>query len=153
MSLTWNNVDRIIKDALLNDVTDAEVLKELVDDMATEQGIAVLQARADTLGIVVVQTAMQYLAFNKARLENHRAAVVDMIREIPNEFIDTVGGGWSLINLPLRKDGVQWGEQWNADLFFGIAKGLGLAGFCIDDREMWVNLPGGLPYIYFKESV
>lgn len=148
MNLTWENVDRLIKDCLLDDQRD-QVILQAVQAIAPES-IEDLKPHAAGLGFKLVEACTQHVALHIERLESHRAEVESMLKELPDQFREAAiggGGGWSLLNMPFTKDGTQWGEQWQADLLYVLAAGLGLAYYCIPDRDTWSSLPGGLPYI------
>lgn len=147
MNLNWNAVDAIVKDVLLDDQRDADIVAGLADYIGDQAGtIKYLQDN----GVLVVQSIMQQTAMVKTRLETHRDTIRAMIADLDDKFLVGSGdGGYTFLNLPFTKDGEQWGEQWQADLFFALAKGLDLAAFCIEDRETWTIMPGGLPYVQF----
>ena len=84
--------------------------------------------------------------FHPARLESHRAEVIEMLRELDHKFYESEGGGWSFLNLPFDKDGNQWGEQSHADMLLLVANALGLMKILFP-KERWNELPGGVPYV------
>jgi hypothetical protein len=96
---------------------------------------------------VVVEGVVNTFGLHPERLEAHRDEIVEMVGELPTEFLD-IGGGWSFLNLPIRKDDSQWGEQSDAEALFVLAAGLGLAEVQLP-RSMWHSLPGGVPYVIF----
>lgn len=144
MELNWTNIDTIVKEVLLNDTEAAEwtELIKLEDLDAMRAGLA-------ERGVIVVESCMQMVACVKERLEARRADVESMLSQLEDSFFETSGGGMSLMSMPFTKDGVQWGEQWQADLLYTLAAGLGLAWFTLP-RDLWSRLPGGMPYITIK---
>lgn len=109
---------------------------------------------SDPPGTVIVEGVVSKFGFHAERLKAAKPKIVAMLAELPREFFDTEsggGGGWSLINLPFRADGSQWGEQLDGDELFCLASGVGLASFCAP-REFWSALPGGVPYVVFRRE-
>lgn len=101
---------------------------------------------------IKVEGIINTYAFNKEKLEDHRPEIVSWIEQLPNEFLIDGGGGWSFLNLCMRKDGVQWtGLHWVQEQFMCMAIGLGLAQIQLP-REMWVILPGSVPYVVFMKE-
>jgi len=99
---------------------------------------------------VIVEGIMQKFALHKMRLEGHRQDVIDMIGELPKEFLtgEGNGGGWSFLNLCMDKRGSQWGEHPTMEALCVLAIGLGMGKWCLP-REMWSVLPGSMPYVQF----
>jgi hypothetical protein len=146
MKLTWAHVDAIIKAVLLTD----DEAKAIGMDLPVVDLEATRKVLTDN-GFDLIETAFQRLAVSRERLESKRAEITAMIGDLSEEFLLGAGGGMSMLNLPMTKNDEQWGEQWQADLFFGLAKGLGLADFCLKDRQAWAMMPGGMPYVWFKQ--
>lgn len=95
---------------------------------------------------VPVNGIMMNLAFHPERLESHREDVRSMLAQLDDAFMHDKGGGMSLLNMCVTKDGEQYGEHRDADALYMLANGLGLAKFTMP-REMWSILPGAVPYI------
>lgn len=157
-NLKWENIDKIIRDSLLDSEKDGLLLEQLaskaraVADCENEQAAEKfdeLTKFAKENGVIIVQSCLMSYAFVAERIESHRSELQDIIKELPTQFLSTGGGGWTFLNLPTDASGEQWGEQWQADLLFSACKALNLAGFCVEDREIWQAMPGGLPYVYF----
>lgn len=146
MKLEWSVIDPIIKDVLLNDVEAAQMLQGV--DMKDKEAV---KAYLEQEGVLLVESTMQTTAMVEERLQKYEDTILALIGELSDDFIDGKGGGMSLMNLVVDKHGNQWGEQWQADLFFALAKGLSLARFCLP-REMWSSLPGGMPYVSFRNK-
>lgn len=124
MKLTSENVTAVMKDCLFKDDESRD-------------------------GAILVPGIVRDFGLHPTRLESHREDILSMLQELDPAFYASVGGGWSFLNLPMRKDGSQWGEQANAEELYILAAGLKLAKFCLP-REMWSALPGGVPYIMFE---
>jgi len=132
MELTSNNVNSIITDCLFD--------KDENEGMTDEEMI-----KSDACNHV--QGIMASFSFNRERLESHREEIRSMLMQLPTEFTESGGGGWSFLNACNRKDGTQWtGMQYMMEGLFIMGIGLGLCKFLMP-REMWNIFPGGMPYI------
>lgn len=122
--LTSANVEAIIKDCLFK------------DDLPEEE----MMAKA-----VIVPGIVNKWGFVPEKLEEHKAEIVEMLGQLPDEFMAKKGGGWSFLNGCMRKDGEQWGEQPSVDQLFSLGQGIGVVK-CQVPRELWGMFPGGVPY-------
>lgn len=104
----------------------------------------------DTSKGVVVEGIKHNFSFHPERLENHKAEIGAMLRELPSEFSATGGGGWSFIQACVTKDGKQWGEHPNIEELLVLGIATKQAKICLP-RTLWSVLPGGMPY--FSVSV
>lgn len=87
-----------------------------------------------------------------AKVSNHRAEIIGMLEQLPTEFFDNGGGGWTALNLCQTADGDLWtGMQMVTEQLFCLAKALGLAS-CLMPKDMWDMFPGGMPYVSFARS-
>lgn len=125
MKLTAKNVKTILEDCLFRD-------------------------GEDTSNAVIAEVVMSTLGFHPERLESHKAEIAEMLSELPNEFRESEGGGWSFLNAYMTKDGEHWGEHPNIDELLALGVASGLAKILLP-RSMWAVFPGGLPY--FSVSV
>jgi len=115
---------------------NAEAVRALMGEVLSEHG-ALVQGFVHTYGIDV------------AKLERDRDLVRSWITELPAEFLEEVGGGWSALNLCQTNTGEAWtGAQMTTESLFVLAAGLGLAKHLLP-KEMWGSLPGGMPYVVF----
>lgn len=95
---------------------------------------------------------MRKMAFHPERVEKYRTEIKEMISELnPTFFEGKSGGGWSFLNLAFDKNDRQWGEQPDCDDLICISSALGLCEFPLP-RETWKFLPGGMPYVVFKNE-
>lgn len=120
MELTAENVHTVFMDCLFN------------DDEPTENHI-------------IGEGIMMKCGFNPERLHNHEADIVSMLDELPQEFKEKGGGGWSFMNACVTKTGVQWGQHRNVDQLVTLGLAIKKVKFQLP-REMWSILPGGMPY-------
>jgi hypothetical protein len=103
-------------------------------------------------GGVKVEATMVTFGFHPDRLQAHRFEVVEMLKQLDDSFMQSKGGGMSLMNMVATKDGELWtGIQKTADELFALAKGMDLADFTLP-RDMWVVLPGQMPYITIYDT-
>lgn len=103
---------------------------------------------------VQVEGLVHNFAFDPKALTEHREAYLALCEDLLSDhFKKSGGGGWSFLNLPMGKDGEQWGEQRDAEIFLCMGIAHGVAEYCAP-KAMWSLLPGGVPYVAFdvKES-
>lgn len=95
---------------------------------------------------VVGKGIMRSFAFHPKRLHEQRMAVAAMLRELPEGFRETKGGGWSFLNFCEDCQGRIWtGEHRVCDDLIAIGSALGLVR--ILDMIPAHMLPGGVPYV------
>jgi hypothetical protein len=95
---------------------------------------------------VVVQGIVNTAAFSPQALKDCREQIAALLAELPEQFRESDGGGWSFLNACDDKHGRQWTSFHRAmeQLFM-----LGLASGQVKEllpRDMWAALPGGMPY-------
>lgn len=100
----------------------------------------------ETAPYMEVRCIVNTFRFHPGRLESHRDEVAQLLAELPDEFHEGKGGGWTFLNACMTKDGEQWGEHINMEQLFALGVGLGLVRWQFP-REMWFRLPGGMPYV------
>ena len=91
-------------------------------------------------------------AFHPLRLESHSDEIIDMLRMMDPAFMQSGGQGMSFLNMPMDKDGNQWGEQVHAGDLIALGNALGLVEIPVP-RDMWNILPGGVPYIVINDAL
>ena len=135
MELTAANVRATVKACLPKDVSGEQ--RQL------------LAEGKEVPGLIVVKGIMITFAFVKEQLDAKRADIESMLRQLPPSFMREVGGGASFLEAPIRADGEHWAEHPTVDDLFCLGFGLGVVGYCLP-REAWVDLPGGLPYLFVE---
>lgn len=129
MELTSDNVKKIMEDCLYED-----------NEIQGYNG-------------VTVEGIVNNYVFHKERLESHREEIISMIEQLDDTFLLEKGGGWTFLNLCMRKDGIQWtGLHWTQEQLVCLAAGLDLAAWVPRQREFWRMLPGGVPYVVFSAT-
>lgn len=100
---------------------------------------------------VTVKGIMTEFSFSKAKLEEHRQEILDLLYELPDPFMMSEGGGWSFLQAALDKHHNHWGEHSDMESLFCLGMGLGVVDYVLP-RAAWGMFPGGMPYLYIKDS-
>jgi len=99
----------------------------------------------DGEGITVEGIIANY-RFDARKIKQYENDIESMLSELPDEFKEDVGGGWSFLNSCVDRNGHQWTDfhQRMEQLFcLGLATGKVV---CQTTRDLWKILPGGMPY-------
>ena len=120
MELTAENVDRVFTECLFKEDEDHSTYVEA-------EGI------------------VNKMGFHPERVKTHAEEISSMLDQLPDQFHEKTGGGWSFLNACNRKDGVQWGEHRNMEQLITLGIAIKKVRYCMP-REMWVAFPGGMPY-------
>jgi len=124
-------VDAIVRDVLYRD-------HEIVDGVPIVPPIST-EAVVTTFG------------FHPDRVAAHRAEIIELLADFPDEFYASKGGGWSFLNFCQTRDGRQWtGEHSTMEALMALGIAVG-AVTVLMPREMWSALPGGMPYIAIED--
>lgn len=100
----------------------------------------------DTSKHIRVEGIMTTVGFHPSRLEGHKSKIEEMLGELPKEFQQSGGGGWSFLNACNDKEGNQWtGLQPVVEQLVLLGIGIGKVKFQLP-RSAWKVLPGGVPY-------
>lgn len=126
MELTAKNIDQVFLDCIFN-------------------------TRDDLSNIIEVEGVILKCKFNRERLEPHRGDIRSMLNQLPDEFMEKIGGGWSFLDACLTKEGTHWGEHTDIDKLLCLGLAIGKIEFCLD-RDYWKFFPGGVPYFMVKED-
>ena len=127
MALNGHNVQKVFLDCLFKD-------EEIGED------------GKPTIPYVEVQNLTKIIGFHPDRLEKHRQDIIDFCQQLPEEFRMDVGGGWSFLKMVGTKDEYLWGGQENANQLLALGLGIKIMKILLP-RELWIALPGGVPYI------
>ena len=104
----------------------------------------------DTSGYIKAEGITRNVDFHPERLENHRAEIEAMLGELPAQFQESGGGGWSFLGACNDRHGNQWtGFHHPMQQLFQLGIGINKVE-CQFPREMWGALPGGMPYYIIK---
>ena len=75
-----------------------------------------------------------------------------MLGELPDEFHQVGGGGWSFLNACNNRHGELWtGEHRIMELLVMLGIGIGRVRFVMP-RDLWSEMPGGMPYFMVTGS-
>lgn len=97
--------------------------------------------------MIVVEGIMNKFGVHKERLEKHRKQIEEWLDELPMEFHQHGGGGWSFLNACNDRNGEQWtGFHQRMEELFVLGIAIGRAKWQMP-REMWPMFPGGMPYV------
>lgn len=99
----------------------------------------------DTSKAVIANGVMMKMGFHPERLDEHRAEILSLLLQLPEQFQNNKGGGWSFLNACIRADGFQWGEHRDIDALLCLGLATKYAKLNLP-REMWKMFPGGMPY-------
>lgn len=101
---------------------------------------------------VIAEGIVDSAGFHPQRLLAHRDEVIAMLRELPTEFMQSGGGGWSFLNGCQDRNGTLWtGMQQTVMRLLQLGIALDLVD-CQIPREMWRAFPGGMPYYIINDK-
>lgn len=101
--------------------------------------------------IKIVEGITKVFALDSEKLENHKSEIIQLLSQLPLNFRESVGGGWSFLEACIRNDGYLWGQHINMEELFVLGMGVGKVE-CMLPRELLVALPGGVPYYVIKDK-
>ena len=93
----------------------------------------------------IVQGVCCQVGFHPDRIESNRDRITELLSELPSEFKESGGGGWSFLNACTDKDGNLWGQQRDVDMLICIGLAIRKVEYNLP-QELWCALPGGVPY-------
>jgi hypothetical protein len=93
------------------------------------------------------------LGFHPGRLAEKREEIRGLLNEMSPDFHVKGGGGMTFLNLCNDKNGDQWTDfHKSMESLIVLGMAVGMARYCLP-REMWVALPGSMPYVMFDTEV
>lgn len=99
-----------------------------------------------TEGNVSAQGVMLNVGFHPERLEENKENISSMLDDLPDNFKEGKGGGWSFLNACVDKNDIQWADMHQTvDELVCMGIAIGAVKFQFP-REMWSAFPGGMPY-------
>lgn len=102
----------------------------------------------DPGGTLSVTFMRKQFKFEEA-LADERPNLIAMINELPIEFLKNGGGGWSFLNVCVKRDGEQWtGLHMVMTQFVAMSAALGMAKE-LGTPDLWQLMPGAVPYVVF----
>jgi hypothetical protein len=94
--------------------------------------------------IVEIEGVVHNFGLSKQRLSENKDDIIKLLAELPEQFHEETGGGWSFLNGCMDKNGHQWGEQPTVEQLLVLGIGIEKVRYCLP-RELWNMLPGGVP--------
>lgn len=95
---------------------------------------------------------MLHVGFHPQRLEEQRSQVVEWLSQLPDNFKDSLGGGWTFLHFHTLANGEQW-TSFHKVCDELITLGIGLKLCSVLLREVSSELPGGVPYIIVHDLI
>lgn len=75
-----------------------------------------------------------------------------MLDQLPGEFKLSDGGGWSFLNACVESNGTLWGQHADVEALMALGIATDLVKYNVP-RELWSELPGGMPYFVFNDRL
>jgi hypothetical protein len=124
----------------MNDILTSDRVCEIFDDCLFKKG-------EPTENHVAIEGIMANFGLHPDRLEIHKKEIMNMLKELPDQFMASGGGGWTFLNACNDKHGNMWsGMQQTMEKLFVLGIATGQAKWQLS-REMWATMPGGMPYV------
>lgn len=91
------------------------------------------------------------IGFHPERLEKNRQNIIDMLSQLPEQFHEGTGDGWSFLNACNNRAGEQWtGLQTIMEQLFCLGMAIDKVE-CPLPRDMWSILPGSMPFYMVRK--
>jgi hypothetical protein len=95
---------------------------------------------------VIGKGVLHDFGFQPERLAAHEEQVIEMLDQLPKEFHEDGGQGWSFLNACGTRDGDLWtGDHAAVQQLVALGGAIGRVKFLFP-RDAWPHLPGGVPY-------
>lgn len=100
---------------------------------------------------IVVDGVCNKFAFDKAKIDENKQAIADMLYQLPEEFMEGIGDGYSFLHGCYDRNKNMWtGDHFMMEKLFALGMACGKVE-CLLPRELWPALPGGMPYYVVKK--
>ncbi len=97
--------------------------------------------------MIEVQGITNRFGLHKERVNKHKEKIIKFLKELPENFFEGSGGGWSFLDLCNDKNGRLWtGEHRVMQSLVCLGIAIGKVRYTIP-KEAWATLPGGMPYV------
>lgn len=100
---------------------------------------------------IIARGIINSAGFHPERLAQHRQLIDDLLDQLPEQFREEDGGGWSFLNACVDRNGTQWGEHQNVEQLFLLGMASGRVE-CLTPRDRWHVYPGGMPYYMIRKK-
>jgi hypothetical protein len=105
----------------------------------------------DVSTAVIGEGCRYKIGFHPERLKANETNIYEMLLCLPDEFMKSKGGGWSMLNACIDRNRVQWADLHDTvDRLITLGSAVGKVSFMLP-REMWTALPGGMPYFVVND--
>ena len=94
---------------------------------------------------IMVEGIVSKFGFHPDRLKLHEKEIMELLLQLPKQFQQKTGGGWTFLNACMTESGTQWGEHLNIEQLLTLGLATKKVKYLVP-REMWSALPGGMPY-------
>ena len=106
----------------------------------------------NTSDAITVEGIVLRFGFHPGRIKENTDAIKNLCNQLPKEFLQTGGGGYTFLDMCRDKDGKQWtGLHSVQEQLMCLGLAIGYIAYCFE-RDMWSVLPGGVPYILVKDK-
>lgn len=92
------------------------------------------------------------MAFDPEKINKNREHIISMLEQLPDEFQEGKGNGWSFLQMCYTKEGVHWGEHQDMDKLVCLGRSIKKVMYLLP-RNMWEAFPGGVPYLMVKKEL
>lgn len=104
----------------------------------------------DTSNHIHAHGVQMNVGFNPEKIEKYKPEIEAMLKELPDNFKLSIGGGWSFVNACINNKDEQWADSHKTmDQLLCLGLAAKMADFSAP-RTMWRSLPGGMPYFFVK---
>ena len=122
-------------------------MEKLTADKVNETFLSCLfRSKDDAVAYVKASGVVSSVGFDPQSLAKNKEKIHEFLLQLPKEFQQDSGGGYSFLAACNDKDGVQWtGLHKDMEELFLLGLATGYVQ-CLMPRNMWPVLPGGMPY-------
>ena len=107
----------------------------------------------DKLGSRAFEGVMNTHVYDTDKISENREQIKSLLMQLPDDFMKSKGGGWSFLNMCVRKDGLQWtGFHAIVEKLMTLGMAAGYVYFLLP-KNLWHILPGQMPYIVINDKL
>lgn len=100
-----------------------------------------------TENAVIAEGITTTFGFHPSRLSQHADDIAALLKELPEPFHSTTGGGWTFLNVCQDRNGNQWTDLHRlAECLICLGIATQKAHWTVP-RGLWPVLPGKVPYV------
>lgn len=156
---------RWIKVTLFGDSESAKKFKGLLfSDYFIEENIELTQENVTRIYVECVgrkencdtqpfDGVMHIHNYDMNKVNEHKDQIKSMLWQLPDTFFKSKGGGWSFLNMCVRRDDYQWtGLHADVERLMTLGMAAGYVSYLLP-KNLWHILPGDMPYIVINDEV